>query len=412
MRNRKKEIIGILLKVTFLVSLLAGCGKASPDMEAVQTDIGTITVPEEVQVVGLGEASHGVKEYQEMKEEVFKALVQNNGCRTFVIEGDFGSALKVDAYIHGGEGTPKEAAAWTGFQIFCTKEMEHLLEWMRSYNETAIQGEDLHFYGMDMQWADSGKDYLFRILEQVAPQVSAEYEEKLAFLNDEDMFDISGEAFIQGMAEAEKLVQEVDGAQELIEEAFGEETFEFARECAHSLYACCDIRKDDNTYNSIRDSYMAEKVKWFIEHGDGSLIFINGHNGHIGKVNATPWYDCVGKLLAEDLGEKYFAIGTDAHVTRFNSQTEDGFEELKVENRNTLNALAGKLEEKFYYVDFATAAGRDGWSGIIAKEQRITTLNVGSIIPIKAFYTTKLTPNNTFDGMIIFEEVSPTTTDL
>lgn len=412
MGNGKKKIIGILLTVIFLVSLLAGCGKASPDMEAVQTDMGTITVPEEVQVVGLGEASHGVKEYQEMKEEVFKALVQNNGCRTFVIEGDFGSALKVDAYIHGGEGTPKEAAAWTGFRIYCTEEMEHLLEWMRSYNETAPQGEDLHFYGMDMQWADSGKDYLFRILKQVAPQVSAEYEEKLAFLNDEDMFDISGEAFIQGMAEAEKLIQEVDGAQELIEEAFGEEAFAFARECAHSLYACCDIRKDDNTYNRIRDSYMAEKVKWFIEHGDGSLIFINGHNGHIGKVNMTPWYDCVGKLLAEDLGEKYFAIGTDARITVFNSQTEDGFEELKVENRNALNALAGNLEEKLYYVDFAAAVGYDGWSGVMAEEQRITTLNVGAVTLLKIFYTTKLIPQNTFDGMIIFEEVSPTTTDL
>ena len=112
------------------------------------------------------------------------------------------------------------------------------------------------------------------------------------------------------------------------------------------------------------------------------------------------------------MGGKYYAIGTDAHVTVFNSQTEDGFEELKVENRNALNALAGNLEEKFYYVDFATAVGYDGWSGIIAKEQRITTLNVGAVTLLRDFYTTKLIPRNTFDGMIIFEEVSPTTTDL
>ncbi len=412
MKKRRKNRIGGLLAVVILVSLLAGCGKASPDMALVQADMGTITVPEGVQVVGLGEASHGVKEYQQMKEEVFQALVQNNGCRTFVIEGDFGSALKVDAYIHGGEGTPKEAAALIGFRIYRTKEMEHLLQWMRSYNETASQGEDLHFYGMDMQWADNGKDYLFRILEQVAPQVSAEYEEKFAFLNDKDMYEISGDAFVQGMTEAEELIKEVDEAQSLIEEAFGPETFAFARECAYSLYACCDIRKSDNTYNKIRDSYMAEKVKWFIEHGDGSVIFINGHNGHIGKVNVNPWYDCLGKLLAEDLGDKYFAIGTDAEFTEFNSQTEDDFKELKVENRNVLNALAEDLEGKRYYVDFDAVAGSDGWSEIIAKEQRVTTLNVSAVTLLKAFYTTKIIPNETFDGMIIFEEVSPTTTDL
>lgn len=407
----RKKRIHILLAAALLGALLSGCGKSAPDMTLAQTDVTAISVPESVQVVGLGEASHGVKEYQQMKEEVFRALVQNNGCRTFIIEGDFGSALKVDAYIHGGEGTPREAAALIGFRIYRTEEMAHLLEWMRSYNETAPQGEDLHFYGMDMQWADNGKEYLFGILEQAAPQISAEYEEKLAFLNDGDMYEISQEAFEQGMGDAQQLLKDVDGAQKLIEEAFGEETFAFARECAYSLYACCDIRRSDSTYNETRDSYMAKKVKWFLSHGDGSLLFINGHNGHIGKVNTQPWYDCLGKLLTQELGDRYFAIGTDARVTVFNSQTQDSYVKSQVENKNALNALAGELEGKRYYVDFAAVAGQDGWSGVITEEQRITSLNVGGIIPLKIFYTSKIVPNETFDGMIVFEEVSPSTMD-
>jgi len=176
---RKKAVCSIAV-LGCIVSVAAGCGSRAvdADMELAQNDVGAIAVSEEVQVVGLGEASHGVKEYQEMKAEVFQALVEKNGCRTFVIEGDFGNALKVDDYIHGGGGTAKEAAARIGFRIYRTEEMEALIEWMRTYNEMARDGEDLHFYGMDMQWADNGKDYLFRILEQVAPQVSAEYEEK------------------------------------------------------------------------------------------------------------------------------------------------------------------------------------------------------------------------------------------
>ena len=399
-----------MLPVTVLLGMmLAACGKNAPDMTLARTDVSAITIPESVQVVGLGEASHGVKEYQQMKEEVFRTLVQNNGCRTFIIEGDFGSALKVDAYIHGGEGTPEEAAALIGFRIYRTEEMEHLLEWMRSYNEAAPQGEDLHFYGMDMQWADNGKEYLFGVLEQVAPRISEEYEQKLAFLNDKDMYEISGEAFEQGMKDAQQLLKEVDGVQNLIEESFGGETFALARECAYSLYACCDIRKSDNTYNETRDSYMAKKVKWFMGHGDGSLLFLNGHNGQICKVNTQPWNDCHGKLLAQDLGDTYFAIGTDARVTVFNSQTEDSFVKTELENKNMLNALAGELEGKRYYVDFAAVAEEDGWSGVITKEQRITSLNGGGIIPLKIFYTSKIVPNKTFDGMIIFEEVSPST---
>ena len=409
----RKKAVCTMAMMLGLISLFTGCGKdTAANMELTRTDVSTITVPEDVLVVGLGESSHGVKEYQEMKADVFQALVQNNGCRTFVIEGDFGNALKVNAYIHGGEGTAEEAAALIGFRIYCTEEMETLLQWMRTYNETAPEGEDLNFYGMDMQWADSSKEYVFDILEQAVPGAASEYEEALAFLNDDDMYDISTETFAQGMPVAEKLIQEVDNAEAVIVEAFGSETFAFARECARSIYNCCDIRKSDSEYNEIRDGHMAEKVEWFLEHGDGSLIFINGHNGHIGRMDATLYYNCLGKLLYEELGDGYFAIGTDAEVTVFNSQTDDGFEEKKVQNSNDLNALAAGNNGNYYYVDFSTAEEDNDWNEILSKKQSITSLNVGGPTIIKSFYTTEIIPIDTFDGMIIYDKVSPTTLEL
>lgn len=404
-----KKRINMIIAVICCIGMLMGCGSVKDiNMEMVQTDISTITVPDHLQVVGLGEASHGVKEYQEMKAEVFQALVHNNGCRTFVIEGDFGSALKVDAYIHGGDGTVKEAAAKIGFRIYCTKEMEELLDWMRTYNETAKDGEELHFYGMDMQWADDSKEYLFHVLDQAAPDLSEKYKEILAFLNDDDMFDIGEDAFLQGMADVEELLKEIDGMQESIEKVCGKESFEFARECAYNLYACCDIRKSDMQYNAVRDGYMAEKVQWFIGHGDGSVIFINGHNGHVGKTSVAT-YECLGKILEDQLGEDYFAIGTDAKVTVFNSQNEDGFDVKTVENENGINTLTDKIEQDCYYVDFAKVSEDDSWREIMSGRQRITTLNVSVPITTAAFCTSEVTLEDMFDGMIVFDEVSPTT---
>ncbi len=410
---RKKVLSGIAV-LNCILLVVTGCGSStvSVNMELAQTDVGSIAVSEEVQVVGLGEASHGVSEYQEMKAEVFQALVEHNGCRTFVIEGDFGNALKVDDYIHGGAGTAKEAAALIGFCIYRTEEMEELIQWMRTYNETAKEGADLHFYGMDMQWADSSKEYVLKVLDQISPDISAEYRDALAALNDADMYDIRQETFEQCLPVAERLIREVDSARESIVEMFGDETFAIAMECARSIYNCCDIRKSDREYNAVRDSHMAEKVQWFIEHGDGSVIFINGHNGHIGKVNSTPSYDCLGKLLAQQLGDGYFAIGTDAEVTSFNSQTDDGFEELRVENQNDLSALTEKIEQDYYYIDFETAAADDGWNSILSEKQQMTSLNVTVVTAVKAFYTIKTVPKDTFDAMIVFDEVSPTTLDL
>ncbi len=411
MMNYKK--ISSLIMAVCLVFLLTGCGKtAVPDMTLVQPDVNTLAIPEQVKVVGLGEASHGVKEYQELKAEVFQTLVRDYGCQTFILECDFGNALKVDSYIHGGEGTAKDAAALTGFRIYRTKEMEQLLDWMRAYNETAPEGKDLHFYGMDMQSADNSKEYLFDILRQIDPDLCAEYEELLAFLNDTDMYDISTKAFAQGMPDVQKLIQEVDQARSDIEAAFGSEAFAFARECACSIYNCCDIRKSDKDYNQVRDGHMAEKIEWFLEHGDGSLLFLSGHNGHIGRVNASSYYDCLGKRLSETLGDQYFAIGTDAATTMFNSQGAEGFTEKIVKNENDLNALAGQMEGNRYYIDLAKAAEDDSWHSILSEKQRITTLNVGSLTFLKVFCTLKLVPEDTFDGMVIFDQVSPTTVDL
>lgn len=394
-----------VLPLFLLVVLLSACGGGTAALEDVQTDLSTIAVPEGVSVAALGEASHGVKEYQEMKAQVFQALVENNGCRTFIIEGDFGSALKVDAYIHGGEGTAQETAAQIGFRIYRTQEMADLLTWMREYNETAPEGEDLHFRGMDIQQADSSKAYLFQTLEQGAPALAETYQDQLAFLRDEVMFDLSAEEFAQGRAAAEALVKDMDAARSEIEAAAGTEGFAFARECAYSLYACCDVRgAPDLQYNALRDQYMAKKIQWYLEQGDGSLLFINGHNGHIGK-HSTAGYVCLGQHLSETLGEGYFAIGTDAAVTSYNAQGNDGsFTEITVENENALTKLA--QETGCYYVDFQKA-GPD-WQSLCGETQAMTAMNVG----FSPIYTVRAVPEEVYDGMIVFETVSPSTLEL
>ena len=121
-----KRICGLCLTVAICFSLLVGCGGKAPssaDMSFTQADISTITIPADVKVVGLGEAGHGVAEYQQMKADVFKALVENAGCHTFIIEGDFGGALKVDNYINGVDGVAEEIVGEIGFAIYKTQEI-------------------------------------------------------------------------------------------------------------------------------------------------------------------------------------------------------------------------------------------------------------------------------------------------
>lgn len=408
-----KQFLNIGLVTIGCLALFTGCGNStttlSADLSYTETEMSSISVPANVRVVGLGEASHGVKQYHEMKAEVFKNMVQDNGCRTFIIEGDFGGALKVDEYINGGNGTAEEAVGEIGFAIYRTQEMADLVSWMQSYNENVSEEEKLHFYGMDTQRFDNNKEYLFSILDQTVPELSERYKKTFSELTDANRTSLEADTLNKGKEAAMELLEELAVVEMDIVNISGQSAFDYARECLYTIYACCDIQSSDD-YNATRDQYMFEKVEWFLQHGDGSVLFINGHNGHIGKTSVAG-YTCLGELLAENLGNDYYSIGTDAQETQFNSQKENGeFEVVEVSNANKLNDQLEHSDNNQYFVDFASAAVDETWEQILSSEQTITTLNVtlsGMQKWMKSAYTTTIIPNTAFDGMIIFSRVSP-----
>lgn len=410
-----KRFFNVSFSTVICLALFAGCSNStssvSADLSYTQADIETIPISSDVQVVGLGEASHGVAQYHQLKADVFKSLVKNNGCRTFIIEGDFGGALKVDQYINGGNGTVEEAVAEIGFAIYRTQEMADLVDWMRSYNETVSQEEALHFYGMDIQRFDNNKEYLFSILDQTVPELSAEYSEIFAQLTDEKRTSLDKTTLNNAKESISEFIDKMDTVEADIVERLGQSAFDFARECANTIYAYCDVQLSSN-YNAIRDRYMYEKVEWFLQHSDDSVLFINGHNGHIGKTSVAG-YTCLGELLSKNLDNGYYSIGTDAQKTQFNSQKDNGeFEVVEVSNSNNLNDQLTHTNNHQYFIDFKSAVLDETWKRILGSEQTITTLNVSlSSVQkkLKSAYTTTIIPQFTFDGMIVFQTVTPST---
>ncbi|MDE6388526.1 MAG: erythromycin esterase family protein [Lachnospiraceae bacterium] len=410
-----KSFFKVCLSTSICLTLLAGCGNSAPlaeaDMSYTQADIGTLPISSDVQVVGLGEASHGVAQYHQMKADVFKTLVENNGCHTFIIEGDFGGALKVDQYINGGNGTAKEAVAEIGFSIYRTQEMADLIDWMRSYNETVSQEDALHFYGMDVQRFDNNKEYLFSVIDETHPELSTEYAEVFSKLTDENRNSLDETTLNRAKENVSEFMLKLDAVENDIVGSSGQSAFDFAKECANTIYEYCEVQLSDN-YNATRDRYMYEKIEWFLQHGDGSVLFINGHNGHIGKTSVAG-YTCLGELLSKELGSSYYSIGTDAQKTQFNSQKDDGdFEVIEVNNANDLNNQLAHADSGQFFIDFTSPALDEKWKQILNSEQTITTLNVGlpsMMKMVKSAYTTTVIPQDTFDGMIVFQAVTPTT---
>lgn len=94
---RKSKFLKGLSSILIAASLLTGCGLGgSKDIKAVEdfgnsvTGLESLQIPEGVRIVALGEATHGNREFQQSKREVFQILNEKQGIKALIIEGDFG----------------------------------------------------------------------------------------------------------------------------------------------------------------------------------------------------------------------------------------------------------------------------------------------------------------------------------
>jgi erythromycin esterase-like protein len=117
------------------------------------------------QLLALGEPTHGEPAFPQLRNQIFKLLVEQQGFRSIAIESDRVAALQVDAFV-GGEDESLDSALAEGFSHGFGKLAANrdLVAWMRAYNDSRPAAERLAFYGFDapleMSGAPSPRRYL------------------------------------------------------------------------------------------------------------------------------------------------------------------------------------------------------------------------------------------------------------
>ncbi|MFD7901880.1 erythromycin esterase family protein [Kitasatospora sp. NPDC059747] len=101
-------------------------------------------------LLGLGEPTHGVEAFPELRNELFRHLVEHEGYRSIAVESDCLTGLVVDAYVTDGVGTLDDAVAH-GFShgFGASPANRELLRWMREFNRQHPYAERVRFYGFD-----------------------------------------------------------------------------------------------------------------------------------------------------------------------------------------------------------------------------------------------------------------------
>ena len=414
-------ILAVLVLTGTVFSHFGGFGtgeSADPkEFAAYAGQISEIAIPDNTRIIALGEATHENREFQQLKLDVFQIMVEQYGVRAFALEGDYGGCEAVNRYIHGGDGTAKEAAGAIGFAIYRTDEMEDLISWMRSYNETAAEGDDIRFYGFDMQQTEYNYQFLLEELKSLGHD-TAELE-KLRV----------GEEWSALYNREERVSFLTKLNQELSERNLASDTDRAMDTAVHLTDILLQNQAMEKAYeenfadaNGIRDQYMADNTMWILaqeEKKGNDRIFITGHNGHLEQSGTYVGGEnkVMGNLLTDRIGrDAYFAIGTDFYKTTCNFPTSSGKRVNRTfYSRDPLAKASRKNDYDVSWLDFSVIPADGGLAEMVngyifmgnIGENPMDGLNgiVYRLLPYA--YRVWQVPSELYDGMIFVTEAHP-----
>lgn len=118
-------------------------GHGFADMEPLKKVVGN------ARIVSLGEATHGSREFFQLKHRMLEFLATQMGFSIFSIEANMPEAYKLNDFVLKGEGDPATLIKGMYFWTWDTEEVLAMVRWMREFNKSG-KGR-VEFTGFDMQ---------------------------------------------------------------------------------------------------------------------------------------------------------------------------------------------------------------------------------------------------------------------
>jgi erythromycin esterase len=128
---------------------------------------------EGVRIVGLGESTHGTREFFQYKYRLLEFLVRELGYRLFVLEWSATAAEHVTGPYVLGEDVDSAAVSQSLAWVWDTEEVWEMLKWMRSYNLSVPPEQRVRFAGAEAFAFPQSQQSLLAYLEQVDPDQAA-----------------------------------------------------------------------------------------------------------------------------------------------------------------------------------------------------------------------------------------------
>ena len=380
----------------------------------------------DVQVVGLGEATHGTREIFQMKHRMLEFLVKRMGFTVFAIEASTQACWAINDYVLHGKGDKADALAGQGFWTWDTEEVLGMITWMREYNATVPEEKKVKFLGFDCQDTDQTlkvvPDYLRKIAPEFAPRAQA-----LVRIQDihrrqleQQRREATGAVKDQYL-DRRKAAKAVAPVMELLDLfALNRERFiassseaEFNKVFLHVrlMKQWYDVMNFMNAFSNTRDRYMAENIRTILGWGPpGTRMVVWAHNAHVGAFNWKGKPTSMGTHLKDAFGPAYYAFGFCLNRGRFQARDGGGDRSL---SEFEFGPAEGECIEWFFaraglsvaLLDLRQTAGEPGIRSWFSTER--TLREQGALAYRKRpLSRDRMVLSSSFDGLIFIENTT------
>jgi erythromycin esterase len=320
-------------------------------------------------LVGMGEATHGTREFFQMKHRVFQYLVHQLGFTHFAIEATWPEANDVNTYVLTGKGNPNAALSNLYFWTWRTQEVLDLIQWMRDWNVTAPPAQRVQFLGFDMQYPGAAMDTVAAFIARVDPDNASFISQRYACLspyrnrgatftqtNYASLPSATRGACADGLRQVSQLFATKSATYQVASSAA---LFANAQHSARIVEQWEDMQSAGPSGTTARDRYMAENIQWLRSQAPSAKMMLWAHNYHVSRLSGA-----MGNHLQTAYGSGYVSLGFTFGSGTFNAVGGSGtsgalqmFQTNFVPNGSMESAFVGTAQPRLLFDTRLIAGG-------------------------------------------------------
>lgn len=359
-------------------------------------------------IVGLGEGTHGTKEFNEIRSEISKRLIDKNDFKIVAFESAYGDAALLNEALNADKDVNTILKNYIT-SIWQTKEIEDLLTWIQAYNKTHKDKVIISGFDTNSLTNSAGILKKNKIAEKEYSEIAdglyqkANFQDEMWEKQNDPSFRLDMKAVVKNGTEGYILAKRMDSIYNGKMDVASRLAVDHLKLGFETMYEA-----GKKNYDVSRDYIMAEMIAK-IQTGYNKKMILFAHNAHIALKPIL--VDGMGGYIKKKYGERYYAMATFTGFGKYSATTDpravikNEYKDypLPEQMKNSWEEKLSNKEHKNYFVNFRT--NKDA---LYQNALKIRFIGYGTVTPEteKFTITEPIKLNECFDGMIFIKNTN------